>query len=74
MANETTQVIYFMNEVVRIVPPNKQIRRDLSLGIFYGTKIIVFDLNGADQSLHSQVVCTNANCARNENSRSPHLP
>ena len=28
MSSETTQVIYSMNKVGRIVPPNKQILRD----------------------------------------------
>ena len=28
-----TQVIYSMNRVGRIVPPNKQILRDISLGL-----------------------------------------
>jgi hypothetical protein len=38
MSNETTQVIYSMNKVGRIVPPNKQILRDISLGFYYGAK------------------------------------
>src|SRR5919206_2926988 len=39
MSNETTQVIYSMNRVGKIVPPNKQILRDISLGFYYGAKI-----------------------------------
>ena len=31
-----TLVIYSMNKVGRIVPPNKQILRDISLGFYYG--------------------------------------
>ncbi len=48
-SNETTQVIYSMNRVGRIVPPNKQILRDpqASLGFYYGAKIGVLGLNGA---------------------------
>ncbi|MEW6286009.1 MAG: ATP-binding cassette domain-containing protein, partial [Chloroflexota bacterium] len=50
MSNETTQVIYSMNRVGRIVPPNKQILRDISLGFYLGAKIGVLGLNGAGKS------------------------
>lgn len=50
MSNETTQVIYSMNKVGKIVPPNKQILRDISLGFYYGAKIGVLGLNGAGKS------------------------
>jgi ATP-binding cassette ChvD family protein len=50
MSNETTQVIYSMSRVGRIVPPNKQILRDISLGFYYGAKIGVLGLNGAGKS------------------------
>jgi ATP-binding cassette ChvD family protein len=45
-----TQVIYSMVRVGRIVPPNKQILRDISLGFYYGAKIGVLGLNGAGKS------------------------
>ena len=45
-----TQVIYSMMRVGRIVPPNKQILRDISLGFYYGAKIGVLGLNGAGKS------------------------
>jgi energy-dependent translational throttle protein EttA len=45
-----TQVIYSMNNVGRVVPPNKQILRDISLGFYYGAKIGVLGLNGAGKS------------------------
>src|SRR5512139_3221106 len=45
-----TQVIYSMLRVGRIVPPNKQILRDISLGFYYGAKIGVLGLNGAGKS------------------------
>ncbi|MGE5223854.1 MAG: energy-dependent translational throttle protein EttA [Omnitrophica WOR_2 bacterium] len=44
------QVIYSMNRVGRIYPPNKQVLRDISLGFFYGAKIGVLGLNGAGKS------------------------
>ncbi len=43
-------VIYSMNKVGKIVPPNKQILRDISLGFYYGAKIGVLGLNGAGKS------------------------
>ncbi|HEY9152477.1 MAG TPA: energy-dependent translational throttle protein EttA [Anaerolineales bacterium] len=45
-----TQVIYSMNKVGKVVPPNKQILRDISLGFYYGAKIGVLGLNGAGKS------------------------
>jgi ATP-binding cassette ChvD family protein len=39
-----------MVRVGRIVPPNKQILRDISLGFYYGAKIGVLGLNGAGKS------------------------
>jgi len=43
-----TQVIYSMMRVGRIHPPNKQVLRDISLGFYYGAKIGVLGLNGAE--------------------------
>lgn len=44
------KVIYSMMGVGKIVPPNKQILRDISLSYFYGAKIGVLGLNGAGKS------------------------
>ncbi|RIK27966.1 MAG: energy-dependent translational throttle protein EttA, partial [Anaerolineae bacterium] len=49
MSNESL-VIYSMNRVGKIVPPNKQILRDISLGFYLGAKIGVLGLNGAGKS------------------------
>jgi ATP-binding cassette ChvD family protein len=49
MSNESL-VIYSMNKVGKIVPPNKQILRDISLGFYHGAKIGVLGLNGAGKS------------------------
>ncbi len=49
MANESL-VIYQMNKVGKIVPPNKQILRDISIGFYYGAKIGVLGLNGSGKS------------------------
>jgi ATP-binding cassette ChvD family protein len=47
---ETQQVIYSMYKVGKVVPPNKQILRDITLGFYYGAKIGVLGLNGAGKS------------------------
>jgi energy-dependent translational throttle protein EttA len=47
---ENNQVIYSMVRVGRVVPPNKQILRDITLGFYYGAKIGVLGLNGAGKS------------------------
>ncbi len=44
------KVIYSMIRVGKVVPPNKQILRDISLSYFYGAKIGVLGLNGAGKS------------------------
>jgi sulfate-transporting ATPase len=47
---ENNQVIYSMVRVGRVVPPNKSILRDITLGFYYGAKIGVLGLNGAGKS------------------------
>ncbi len=47
---ENNQVIYSMVRVGRVVPPNKPILRDITLGFYYGAKIGVLGLNGAGKS------------------------
>ncbi|HEX6386731.1 MAG TPA: energy-dependent translational throttle protein EttA [Anaerolineae bacterium] len=44
------KVIYSMIGVGKVVPPNKQVLRDISLSYFYGAKIGVLGLNGAGKS------------------------
>ncbi|NCP87259.1 MAG: energy-dependent translational throttle protein EttA [Anaerolineae bacterium CG_4_9_14_3_um_filter_57_17] len=55
MANESL-VIYNMNKVGRIHPPNKQVLRDISLGFYYGAKIGVLGLNGAGKSTLLRII------------------
>ncbi|MEW5735901.1 MAG: energy-dependent translational throttle protein EttA [Thermodesulfobacteriota bacterium] len=45
-----TKVIYNMVRVGKVVPPNRLILRDISLGFYYGAKIGVIGLNGAGKS------------------------
>lgn len=44
------QFIYTMNRVSKVVPPNRQILKDISLSFFPGAKIGVLGLNGAGKS------------------------
>ena len=44
------QYIYTMNRVGKIVPPKRQILRDISLSFFPGAKIGVLGLNGSGKS------------------------
>ncbi len=50
MTTDSQQVIYSMSQVGKLIPPNKHILRDISLGFFYGAKIGVLGLNGAGKS------------------------
>jgi energy-dependent translational throttle protein EttA len=45
-----TKVIYSMIRVGKVVPPNKQVLKDISLSYYYGAKIGVIGLNGAGKS------------------------
>ncbi|MFO7166521.1 MAG: energy-dependent translational throttle protein EttA [Chloroflexota bacterium] len=44
------KVIYSMIRVGKVVPPNRQVLKDISLSYFYGAKIGVIGLNGAGKS------------------------
>jgi ATP-binding cassette ChvD family protein len=50
MSTEPVKTIFSMSKVSKVVPPNKQILRDISLSFFYGAKIGVLGLNGAGKS------------------------
>jgi len=50
MSTDDKKVIYSMMGVGKIVPPNNQILRDISLSYFYGAKIGVLGLNGSGKS------------------------
>ena len=44
------QYVYSMNRVGKIVPPKRQILKDISLSFFPGAKIGVLGLNGSGKS------------------------
>ena len=45
-----SQYVYTMNRVGKVVPPQKQILKDISLSFFPGAKIGVLGLNGSGKS------------------------
>ena len=51
MTTDTKKIIYSMDRVGRVHPPNnKKVLRDISLGFYYGAKIGVLGLNGSGKS------------------------
>lgn len=53
------QYVFTMNRVGKIVPPKKQILRDISLSFFPGAKIGVLGLNGAGKSTLLKIMAGN---------------
>ncbi|GAB4114439.1 MAG: energy-dependent translational throttle protein EttA [Roseiflexaceae bacterium] len=45
-----TKIIYSMMRVSKVIPPNRQVLRDISLSYFYGAKIGVIGSNGSGKS------------------------
>ncbi|MFN3849674.1 MAG: energy-dependent translational throttle protein EttA [Spirosomataceae bacterium] len=50
------QIIFSMERVSKIIPPNKQILKNIYLSFFYGAKIGVLGLNGAGKSTLLRVI------------------
>ncbi len=46
----STQFVFTMHRVSKVVPPKRQILKDISLSFFPGAKIGVLGLNGAGKS------------------------
>lgn len=53
------QYVFTMNRVGKVVPPKKQILRDISLSFFPGAKIGVLGLNGAGKSTLLKIMAGN---------------
>ncbi|PMP79087.1 MAG: energy-dependent translational throttle protein EttA [Roseiflexus castenholzii] len=47
---DANKIIYSMIRVGKVVPPNRQVLKDISLSYFYGAKIGVIGLNGSGKS------------------------
>ena len=52
------QYVYTMNRVGKIVPPKKEILRNISLSFFPGAKIGVLGYNGAGKSTLLRIMAT----------------
>ncbi|MCB8966278.1 MAG: energy-dependent translational throttle protein EttA [Ardenticatenaceae bacterium] len=50
MTTDDKKIIYSMMRVGKVVPPNKEVLRNISLSYFYGAKIGVLGLNGSGKS------------------------
>ncbi len=50
------KTIFSMLEVAKIIPPKKEIIKDISLSFFYGAKIGVLGLNGAGKSTVLRII------------------
>jgi len=50
VAEDAKKIIFSMNRVSRVHPPDKQVLKDVSLSFFYGAKIGILGLNGAGKS------------------------
>ncbi len=48
--NTSQQIIFSMNGVSKIIPPNRVILKDIYLSFFYGAKIGIIGLNGSGKS------------------------
>jgi sulfate-transporting ATPase len=54
MSNET--IIFSMSGVSKVIPPNRQIIKNIYLSFFYGAKIGVLGLNGAGKSTLLRII------------------
>ena len=50
---KTGSYVYTMNRVGKVVPPKREILKDISLSFFPGAKIGVLGLNGAGKGVRS---------------------
>ncbi|HXX62944.1 MAG TPA: ATP-binding cassette domain-containing protein, partial [Bacteroidota bacterium] len=50
------KIIFSMSRVGKVVKPNRQILKDISLSFFYGAKIGVLGLNGAGKSTLLKII------------------
>ncbi|MFN0047831.1 MAG: ATP-binding cassette domain-containing protein, partial [Cytophagales bacterium] len=54
MSNET--IIFSMSGVGKVIPPKKQILKDIYLSFFYGAKIGILGLNGSGKSTLMKII------------------
>ncbi len=56
MTTDDKKIIFSLIGVGKVVPPNKQIIKDISLSFYYGAKIGVLGLNGAGKSTVLRII------------------
>jgi sulfate-transporting ATPase len=56
MTTDDKKIIFSLIGVGKVVPPNRQIIKDISLSFFYGAKIGVLGLNGAGKSTVLKII------------------
>lgn len=53
---EQPKIIFSMNRVSKVYPPNKQVLKDIWLSFFYGAKIGIIGLNGSGKSTLLKII------------------
>ncbi|GAB4430850.1 MAG: energy-dependent translational throttle protein EttA [Anaerolineae bacterium] len=56
MTTDDKKIIFSLIGVGKVVPPNRQVIKDISLSFFYGAKIGVLGLNGAGKSTVLKII------------------
>ncbi len=56
MTTDDKKIIFSLIGVGKVVPPNRQVIKDISLSFFYGAKIGVLGLNGAGKSTVLRII------------------
>jgi sulfate-transporting ATPase len=54
--SDDKKVIFSMNKVSKVIPPNKTIIKDIYLSFFYGAKIGIIGLNGSGKSTLMKII------------------
>jgi sulfate-transporting ATPase len=56
MTTDDKKIIFSLIGVGKVIPPNRQVIKDISLSFFYGAKIGVLGLNGAGKSTVLRII------------------
>lgn len=54
--SDDKKIIFSMNRVSKVIPPNKTILKDIYLSFFYGAKIGIIGLNGSGKSTLMKII------------------
>ena len=56
-AEEQPKIIFSMNRVSKIYPPNKQVLKDIWLSFFYGAKMVFGNTTTPNNSIFNFSIC-----------------